>query len=498
MSRNPLTENEKAQMVEAYRAGIIPAEIAKQFNCCDRTVQRIVKNSLDPKELEECKKQNRKRPSAKSIRRDEEKSHPASAQIPGKEYMQSSYTSSNDKEKGACLELGEDLRKCLQEFESEAKKQKEYCHRSERQTESLLIEPYLKILGIDTQNPEQLDRQHSTSDDKNPGMVDYAVLHEGKPIWLIEVKRAGDNLPDQLPFQLKRYIIDTEVPFASLTNGIDWHWYKWDDNEKGKPEKTPFLKNDVRHLTGLELDWLAIVRRGLHEPNAQNKARTCKMVNLFVDWIRRLAKKPSEEMLKLALKDCDLPVADSKPASKVLPKAFECFISLESQSDADEDSHLQASTEDTTTMSEAVGKTRKLGRELPTHKDESERLTDNENSRMARYRFSQDQAWVKVSNATCLMLDVLKWCSEKHIDGDVNYYDKLSRVQVKNKSLSILSKDSNKFYSKKMIDGWHIFNNVNNQEKPEIIDKILAACIKKDGTSPVRNRDLWVEIPNAC
>ena len=497
MSRNPLTENEKAQMVKAYRAGTSTAKMAERFNCSDRTVQRTVKNSMDPKELEERKKQRRKQSSAKPIRCDEEKSHPAPVQIPGKEYMQSSCTSSNGKEQEAFLKLREDLRKDLQEFKSEAEKKREHCLENERQTESTLIDPYLEILGVEIRNPEQLRREYSTSSGKDAGRVDYAVLHENKPIWLIEVKCAGHSLPDELHPQLKRYIIDTEVSFASLTNGIDWHWYKWDDNEKRKPEKTPFLKNDVRHLTDLELDWLAIVRRGLHEPNAQDEARTCKMVNLFVDWIRRLAKKPSEEMLKLALKECDLPVAASKLASEVLPKAFECFISLESQSDADEDSHLQASTEDTTTMSEAVGKTRKLGRELPTHKDESERLTDNENSRMARYRFSH-QAWVKVSDATCLMLDVLKWCSKKHIHGDVNYYDTLSRVQVKNKSLSILSKDSNEFYSKKMIDGWHIFNNVNNQEKPEIIDKILAACIKKDGTSPVRGRDLWVEIPNAC
>ena len=145
-------------------------------------------------------------------------------------------------------------------------------------------------------------------------------------------------------------------------------------------------------------------------------------------------------------------------------------------------------------MSESVGETRLR----PSHKDESEGLAESGDSRMARYRFSQDQDWVKVSNATCLMLDVLKRCLKEHIHGVVNYYNTLSHVQIENRPLSILSKDWDKFYSRQMIDGWCIFNNINNQEKLGIIDKILAACIKRDGKNLVRDRDLWVEIPNAC
>ncbi len=498
MSRNPLTENEKAQMVEAYRGDASSAEIAKRFNHYERTVQRIVKNSVDPKELEELKKQKqRKRSSAKSSRRDEEKSHPASAQIPGKEYMQSSYTSSNDKEKGACLKLRENLRKCLQEFGSEAQGKRQDCLSKERQTARLLIEPYLKILGIKTLDPKQLQPEYPIKNGKSTDHVDYAILHEDKPIWLIEVKHAGDNLPDQLPAQLNGYAVNTRAPFASLTNGIVWHWYIWDDNDKRKLEETPFLKNDVCHLTSPQLDWLTAVQRGLHKPDAENKAKACKMVVFFGEWIRRLAEKPSREILKLVLHECSFP---EKPAlvelaSEAFPKAWEYFIRSGSQSDARERQHPPASIEGTITMSEAVGETR---RPRPSHKDESEGLVESGDSRMARYRFNQDQGWIEVPNATHLMLDVVKWCSEEHIRGVVDYYNRLSRVQLENRSLPILSKDWNKSYSRKTVDGWHIFNCINNQGKSGIINEILAACIKRDGTRPIRNRDLWVEIPNAC
>ena len=95
-------------------------------------------------------------------------------------------------------------------------------------------------------------------------------------------------------------------------------------------------------------------------------------------------------------------------------------------------------------MSEAVGET---SRPRPSHKDESEELVETRNSRMSRYRFNQDQDWVEVPNATHLMLDIVKWCSEEHIHGVVNYYDTLSRVQLENRSLPVLSKDWNKSYS---------------------------------------------------
>ena len=240
MSRSRLSEDEKAQILAEYCAGSTSGAVGKRHECSDRTVMRIAEARLTPEELEKCKKQNRKQSSTKPTRCDKEKSHPAPVQIPGKEYIQSSCTFSNDKEKGACLKLREDLRKCLQEFESEANKQREYCLRSERQTESLLVEPYLEILGINTKNPEQLRRQYPTFKGKDAGIVDYAVLHEGHPIWLIEVKRAEDNLPDQLPVQLKRYIVETEAPFASLTNGIHWHWYKWNNNEKKEARGNSF------------------------------------------------------------------------------------------------------------------------------------------------------------------------------------------------------------------------------------------------------------------
>ena len=61
MPANPLTERQKAQMVEHYRAGNSSVAVAKRFGCSDRTVMRLVRARLSTAELEALKEKNRKR-----------------------------------------------------------------------------------------------------------------------------------------------------------------------------------------------------------------------------------------------------------------------------------------------------------------------------------------------------------------------------------------------------------------------------------------------------
>ena len=58
----PLTERQKDQMVEQYRAGSSSVAVGKRFGCSDRTVMRLVRSRLSSAELEALKQQNRKRP----------------------------------------------------------------------------------------------------------------------------------------------------------------------------------------------------------------------------------------------------------------------------------------------------------------------------------------------------------------------------------------------------------------------------------------------------
>ena len=59
-----LTERQKAQVVEQYRAGNSSVVVGRRFGCSDRTVMRLVRSRLSAAELEALKERNRRRPAA--------------------------------------------------------------------------------------------------------------------------------------------------------------------------------------------------------------------------------------------------------------------------------------------------------------------------------------------------------------------------------------------------------------------------------------------------
>ena len=431
-----------------------------------------------------------------------------------KESIESSSTSSNDTEQetfstspqpgGLDLESRENLRNKLEEFRSQAGRKREYCSSNERQTERLLVEPYLEILGIHTQDPERLKAQFRTGIGRDGETVDYAVLEAGRPIWLIEVKSAQTDLPNEITRQLKRYAVDTQAPFASLTNGIHWHWYMWSDN-RGL-EDTPFLKSDVlRRPTDLELDWLAIVCKGLDKSDVENKARSMRMVGKLANWLRRIAQDPSQELLCLALGECGFPTGKSwvDSASAVLPQAWAHCMDAQPPSDSNWGAHLPAPVERATTMPHVLSTMPSLGTGVHTNNPGEPIGRAN---RKARYRVSRDQGWVECSNATQLVSNIIEWCAKEHRNGVDDYYKKLSFVQIYGRPFLIadgsdnwrrLPLDRKNRYASELVNGWRVFNTLPNREKTEMIGKILTTCIKEDGTHPVQGQDVWVEMPNA-
>ncbi|MCY4236292.1 MAG: type I restriction enzyme HsdR N-terminal domain-containing protein [Cyanobacteria bacterium MAG CAR2_bin_4] len=404
------------------------------------------------------------------------------------------------------LESMENLRRQLQEFKQKTQSKIKHC-RNERQTEQLLVEPYLNILGVDTQDPERVQTQFETGIGKGVERVDYAVLERGQPIWLIEVKSAQTTLPKQLPPQLKRYAVDTKAPFASLTNGIYWYWYTWNNN-RGL-EESPFLEIDVRcHPADLELDWLATVRRGLHEPDAEHKANACGMAGHLVGWLlRSVAKAPSEDLLCLALQECRLPTSRTwiDLASAALPKAWKHCMNVQPQlsSNSDWGAHLPAPEGEATAMSNVP----RTGPSLETgiHTYSPVEPVKHAEQRKTRYCVSQAQGWVECKNATVLMLDIIKWCAQQDMHGEDNYYHRLSRIRIQGRPFLIkdglnnwdrLPLQEKRLYARETVNGWHMYRNLPNKQKPRRIDEILTTCMKRDGTHLLQGQDLWVEMPN--
>ena len=119
---------------------------------------------------------------------------------------------------------------------------------SESNTQSWLINPFLKSLGYNTNEPGLVHHQFNADpNDSKTGKVDYAILQNERPIIFIEAKKLHESLDSHVS-QIRRYFNNVrEVDFAILTNGNEYRFYT-DLNHKNMLDDEPFLwfkLNDV-------------------------------------------------------------------------------------------------------------------------------------------------------------------------------------------------------------------------------------------------------------
>src|SRR6266852_713750 len=62
----------------------------------------------------------------------------------------------------------------------------------EQNTKAALIEPVLRVLGWDIEDPDEVHREYKQRSMDNP--VDYALVLDGKPVLFVEAKGLRENL----------------------------------------------------------------------------------------------------------------------------------------------------------------------------------------------------------------------------------------------------------------------------------------------------------------
>ena len=112
---------------------------------------------------------------------------------------------------------------------------------SEAQVDLALIRPFIEALGYNLSDPFEVEPQYSTAfGDTRKYKVDFAIVLDGEPAILIEVKKqahALDDRPDQLAF----YVNSTEARFGIYTNGVVYKFFSDLDEEK-KMDIRPFME----------------------------------------------------------------------------------------------------------------------------------------------------------------------------------------------------------------------------------------------------------------
>lgn len=123
----------------------------------------------------------------------------------------------------------EELLELLRKVREKAEKYRADLEKSEALTRYALIDPVLRALGWNTEDPS-LVRPEFTTDTGTP---DYALLWEGKPLVMVEAKALGKKL-EGAQDKAFHYAYQNGVPYFVTTDGLRWELYDVFERDKEK------------------------------------------------------------------------------------------------------------------------------------------------------------------------------------------------------------------------------------------------------------------------
>ena len=121
---------------------------------------------------------------------------------------------------------------------------------NETRTRMALIDPLLRALGWDTEDPALVLPEYESS-----GRADYALLGGmGRPSAVIEAKKLGESLANHRG-QMVNYANMSGIPYAGLTDGNIWEFYDVFDRKPLEERRLLHvsISNDAAHESALRL-----------------------------------------------------------------------------------------------------------------------------------------------------------------------------------------------------------------------------------------------------
>lgn len=110
----------------------------------------------------------------------------------------------------------------VNELRGRIKKYKQDLAQNEALTRYVLIDPILRALEWDTEDPERVKPEARTTG----GRVDYVLLVNGKPNIAIEAKSLGAKLDEKQTLELGfKYSWQSGIPYFIITDGNSWLIY---------------------------------------------------------------------------------------------------------------------------------------------------------------------------------------------------------------------------------------------------------------------------------
>lgn len=114
----------------------------------------------------------------------------------------------------------QDLERTIDELKARIKRHGRYLRKNETRTRQVLIDPLLRELGWDVEDPDSVQLEFKG---KN-GQPDYALVSGGVPVAVIEAKRLGVEF-ETAEGQVIKYTTDPmcrQIKLVAFTDGDDW------------------------------------------------------------------------------------------------------------------------------------------------------------------------------------------------------------------------------------------------------------------------------------
>jgi hypothetical protein len=173
---------------------------------------------------------------------------------------------------------------------------KESIH-TEEATKTSAIMPFFQALNYDVFNPEEFIPEYVADVGIKKGeKIDYAIIHNGEPVILIEAKSINEQLTKH-DSQLFRYFGTSKAKFAILTNGIHYRFYS-DLEQQNRMDTAPFFEFNLLDIRDNQIAELFKFRKDtFNVDNILTTASELKYTREIKQFLEKQWENPSDEFI---------------------------------------------------------------------------------------------------------------------------------------------------------------------------------------------------------
>ena len=175
---------------------------------------------------------------------------------------------------------------------------------SEEATKLAMVNPFLReVLGYDTTDLTQVQPEFTADVGIKQGeKVDYALIHDGEPVILIEAKVTGTPLDKSEPSQLFRYFAALDsARFGIFTDGVKYLFFT-DIDKPNVMDTRPFLTLDLSDIKQEQVEEVGrFVRTDFDPSEIRENADALKYVQGLRERIAQEFRDPSDDFVRLLM-----------------------------------------------------------------------------------------------------------------------------------------------------------------------------------------------------